>query len=108
MEKNQSHGHNAIVAGFQGQWSWNDFIPTGDFLESILSSSFDWNGKREPFIVSTENGTLNGIPMLFGHLIKNSAQIFADVRAYWSPEAVKRVTGENLTGGGGKWSHPPP
>jgi L-fucose isomerase len=94
----ESQGHNAIVAGFQGQRAWTDFMPTGDFLESILSSSFDWNGKREPFIVSTENDMLNGMTMLFGHLITNSAQIFADVRTYWSPEAVKRVTGENLTG----------
>lgn len=91
-------GHNAIAAGFQGQRAWTDFMPTGDFMEAILNSSFDWNGIREPFIVATENDTLNGITMLFGHLLTNSAQIFADVRTYWSPEAVKRVTGKELTG----------
>jgi L-fucose/D-arabinose isomerase len=91
-------GHNAIAAGFQGQRAWTDFMPTGDFLEAILSSSFDWNGKREPFIMATENDTLNAITMLFGHLLTNAAQIFADVRTYWSPEAVKRVTGKELTG----------
>lgn len=91
-------GHNAIAAGFQGQRAWTDFMPTGDFMEAILSSSFDWNGIREPFIMATENDTLNGITMLFGHLLTNAAQIFADVRTYWSPEAVKRVTGKELTG----------
>jgi L-fucose/D-arabinose isomerase len=91
-------GHNAIAAGFQGQRAWTDFMPNGDFMEAILSSSFDWNGIREPFIISTENDTLNGVTMLFGHLLTNAAQIFADVRTYWSPEAVKRVTGKELTG----------
>ncbi|WP_152534732.1 L-fucose isomerase [Bacillus cihuensis] len=91
-------GHNAIAAGFQGQRAWTDFMPTGDFMEAILSSSFDWNGIREPFIMATENDTLNGVTMLFGHLLTNAAQIFADVRTYWSPEAVKRVTGKELTG----------
>ncbi|MGG1674809.1 L-fucose isomerase [Neobacillus sp. NRS-1170] len=91
-------GHNAIAAGFQGQREWTDFLPNGDFMESILSSSFDWNGIREPYMLSTENDTLNGITMLFGHLLTNSAQIFADVRTFWSPEAVKRVTGNELTG----------
>lgn len=91
-------GHNAIAAGFQGQRHWTDHFPNGDFMEAILNSSFDWNGIREPFIMATENDFLNGITMLFGHLLTNSAQIFADVRTYWSPEAVKRVTGKNLTG----------
>lgn len=91
-------GHNAIAAGFQGQRAWTDFMPNGDFMEAILSSSFDWNGIREPYIISTENDTLNGITMLFGHLLTNSAQIFADVRTYWSPNAVKRVTGKDLVG----------
>lgn len=91
-------GHNAIAAGFQGQRAWTDFMPTGDFMEAILNSSFDWNGIREPFMVATENDTLNGITMLFGHMLTNAAQIFADVRTYWSPEAVKRVTGKELTG----------
>ncbi|WP_240420542.1 L-fucose isomerase [Paenibacillus periandrae] len=91
-------GHNAIAAGFQGQRAWTDFFPNGDFMEAILSSSFDWNGIREPYVLATENDTLNGITMLFGHLLTNAAQIFADVRTYWSPEAVKRVTGKELEG----------
>lgn len=91
-------GRNAIAAGFQGQRAWTDYFPTGDFMEAILSSSFDWNGIREPFILATENDTLNAITMLFGHLLTNAAQIFADVRTYWSPDAVKRVTGHTLQG----------
>ncbi|MDK2810233.1 MAG: L-fucose/D-arabinose isomerase [Petroclostridium sp.] len=91
-------GHNAIAAGFQGQRQWTDHFPNGDFMEAILNSSFDWNGIREPFIVATENDSLNGVAMLFGHLLTNTAQVFADVRTYWSPEAVKRVTGYELTG----------
>lgn len=91
-------GHNAIASGFQGQRQWTDHYPNGDFLEAILNSSFDWNGIREPFIVATENDCLNGVAMLFGHLLTNTAQVFADVRTYWSPAAVKRVTGYELTG----------
>lgn len=91
-------GHNAILAGFQGQRQWTDHFPNGDFMESILNSSFDWNGIREPFVFATENDSLNGVAMLFGHLLTDTAQIFADVRTYWSPEAVKRVTGKALTG----------
>ncbi len=91
-------GHNAIVAGFQGQRHWTDHFPNGDFLEAILNSSFDWNGKRQPYIVATENDSLNGVAMLFGHLLTNTAQIFSDVRTYWSPDAVKRVTGHKLSG----------
>jgi L-fucose/D-arabinose isomerase len=91
-------GHNAIVAGFQGQRQWTDHYPNGDFMEAILNSSFDWNGIRQPFVVATENDSLNGACMLFGHLLTSTAQIFADVRTYWSPEAVKRVTGRELTG----------
>jgi L-fucose/D-arabinose isomerase len=91
-------GHNAIVSGFQGQRHWTDHFPNGDFLEAILNSSFDWNGIREPFIVATENDSLNGASMLFGHLLTNTAQIFSDVRTYWSPAAVKRVTGKTLKG----------
>lgn len=91
-------GHNAIVAGFQGQRQWTDFYPNGDFAEAILNSSFDWNGKREPYILATENDVLNGISMLFMKLLTNKAQIFADVRTYWSSEAVKRVTGYELEG----------
>ncbi len=91
-------GHNAIAGGFQGQRQWTDHNPNGDFPEAILNSSFDWNGIREPIIVATENDSLNGVGMLIGHLLTNRAQIFADVRTYWSPEAVKRVTGHKLTG----------
>ncbi len=91
-------GHNAILSGFQGQRHWTDHYPNGDFLEAMLSSSFDWNGIREPILVATENDALNGVCMLLGHLLTNTAQIFADVRTYWSPEAVQRVTGHALTG----------
>lgn len=91
-------GHNAIASGFQGQRHWTDHFPNGDFMEAILNSSFDWNGIREAFIVATENDSLNGAAMLFGHLLTNTAQVFADVRTYWSPDAVKRVTGKELTG----------
>ena len=91
-------GRNAIAAGFQGQREWTDYLPNGDFMEAILNSSFDWNGIRQPYIMATENDTLNAVAMLFGHLLTNSAQIFADVRTYWSPEAVKRVTGKELEG----------
>ena len=94
----ESLGHNAIAAGFQGQRQWTDFMPNGDFLESILNSSFDWNGIRQTYIMATENDALNGIAMLFGHLLTNTSQIFADVRTYWSPAAVKRVSGKDLTG----------
>jgi L-fucose isomerase len=94
----EAMGHNAIAAGFQGQRQWTDHFPNGDFLEATLNSSFDWNGMREPFVFATENDCLNGVTMLFGHLLTNTAQVFADVRTYWSPEAVKRVTGHQLTG----------
>lgn len=86
-------GHNAIAGGFQGQRQWTDFLPNGDFSEAILNSSFDWNGIRESFVVATENDALNGVTMLFNKLLTNSAQVFADVRTYWSPDAVERVTG---------------
>jgi len=89
-------GHNAIVGGFQGQRQWTDHFPNGDFMEAILNSSFDWNGIRAPYVFATENDSLNGAAMLFGYLLTNTAQIFADVRTYWSPEAVKRVTGYQL------------
>lgn len=94
----EAHGRNALAAGFQGQRQWTDFMPNGDFLEAVLNSSFDWGGIRQPYVVATENDCLNGITMLFGHLMTGSAQVFADVRTYWSPEAVKRVTGKALTG----------
>ncbi|MBX7236831.1 MAG: L-fucose isomerase [Caldilineales bacterium] len=91
-------GHNAIAAGFQGQRQWTDHFPNGDFMEAILNSSFDWTGIRQPYILATENDALNGLCMLFGHLLSGSAQIFADVRTYWSPAAVKRVAGYELAG----------
>jgi L-fucose isomerase len=91
-------GHNAIASGFQGQRHWTDHMPNGDFSEAILNSSFDWNGIRQAFVVATENDSLNGVAMLFGHLLSNTPQVFADVRTYWSPDAVKRVTGKTLTG----------
>ena len=91
-------GHNAICAGFQGQRQWTDFYPNCDFPEAMLNTSFDWNGAREPYILATENDVLNGIGMLFMKLLTNRAQIFADVRTYWSPEAVKKATGYELTG----------
>ena len=94
----EANGHNAIVAGFQGQRQWTDYQPNGDFLEAILNTSFDWNGIRAPYIVATENDCLNGASMLFGYLLTNTAQIFADVRTYWSPDAVKRVAGHKLAG----------
>jgi len=88
----ESRGHNAILAGFQGQRQWTDHMPNGDFLEAILCSSFDWNGIRPPYLVATENDAMNGVPMLFGYLLTNTAQMFSDIRTYWSPEAIKRVT----------------
>ena len=94
----ESLGHNAILGGFQGQRQWTDFYPNGDFAEAILNSSFDWNGIRKPFVLATENDSLNGVAMLLGHLVSQGPAIFADVRTYWSPEAVQRVTGEPLAG----------
>ncbi|MBE6389320.1 MAG: L-fucose isomerase [Lentisphaerae bacterium] len=91
-------GHNAIAAGFQGQRQWTDFYPNCDFPESMLNSSFDWEGAREPFILATENDVLNGLGMMFMKLLTNRAQMFADVRTYWSGEAVKRVTGYDIEG----------
>jgi L-fucose isomerase len=94
----EAEGHNAIAAGFQGQRQWTDHFPDGDFMETILNTSFDWNGVREPFIFATENDCLNGVSMLWNHLLTNRAQMFSDIRTYWSPESVKRVSGKKLTG----------
>ena len=91
-------GHNAIAAGFQGQRQWTDFYPNCDFPEALLNTSFDWNGAREPYILATENDVLNGIGMLFMKLLTNRAQLFADVRTYWSGDSVKRVTGYDIEG----------
>jgi len=86
-------GRNAIAAGFQGQRQWTDHFPNGDFMETILNTTFDWNGIRQPYMLATENDSLNGVTMLFGHLLTGGAQIFADVRTYWSADSVERVTG---------------
>ncbi len=91
-------GRNAIAAGFQGQRQWTDHLPNGDFMEAMLCSSFDWNGIRQPFVMATENDSLNATSMLFGHLLTGTAQVFADVRTYWSPDAVKKATGYELSG----------
>ena len=91
-------GHNAIAAGFQGQRQWTDFYPNGDFAEAILNTSFDWEGAREPYILATENDVLNGMGMLFMKLLTNRAQMFADVRTYWSGDAIKRVTNYDISG----------
>ena len=94
----EAQGHNAIAAGFQGQRHWTDHFPNGDFMETLLCSSFDWNGTRKPYIMATENDSLNGAAMLFGHLLTGTAQVFADVRTYWSAEAIHRVTGKKPKG----------
>ncbi|MEN8186425.1 MAG: L-fucose isomerase [Bacteroidota bacterium] len=91
-------GRNAIAGGFQGQRQWTDHMPNADFSEAMLNSSFDWNGIRQAYVFATENDSLNAVSMLFGHLLTNTAQIFSDVRTYWSPESVKRVTGKELSG----------
>ncbi len=96
--KEEALGHNAIAGGFQGQRQWTDFLPNGDFSETMLNTTFDWNGIRESITFATENDSLNGLTMLFEHLLTNRAVIFSDVRTYWSPEAVERVTGKKLTG----------
>jgi L-fucose isomerase len=94
----EAKGRNALIGGFQGQRHWSDHLPNADFTEALLNSSFDWNGIREAFVFATENDSLNGVAMLFGHLLTNTAQIFSDVRTYWSPDSVKRVTGKSLSG----------
>lgn len=91
-------GHEAIAGGFQGQRQWTDFMPNGDFSEAILNSSFDWNGIRAPFIFATENDHLNGISMLLGNLLTHTAQLFADVRTYWSAASIERATGWKPSG----------
>lgn len=93
-------GHGAIAAGFQGQRQWTDHFPNGDFMETILNTSFDWNGTRAPYVLATENDSLNGATMLLNQMLTNTAQIFADVRTFWSPESVERVTGHQLVGQG--------
>ncbi|MBN1952761.1 MAG: L-fucose isomerase [Bacteroidales bacterium] len=94
----EAQGHNAILAGFQGQRQWTDYQPNGDFMEAMLCSSFDWNGPRKPHLLATENDALNGVVMLFGYLLTNTAQMFSDIRTYWSPEAIERVSGWKPSG----------
>lgn len=89
----EANGHNAILAGFQGQRQWTDHMPNGDFMEAIMCSSFDWNGIRPPYLVATENDAMNGVPMLMGYLLTNTTQMFSDIRTFWSPESIERVTG---------------
>ena len=96
--KEEALGHNAIAGGFQGQRQWTDFYPNCDYPEALMNTSFDWNGIREAYVLATENDACNGVAMLFGHLLTGCGQMFSDVRTYWSPEAVKRVTGKELTG----------
>ncbi len=96
--KEEALGHNAIAGGFQGQRQWTDWKPNGDYTEALMNTSFDWNGIREAYVLATENDACNGVAMLFGHLLTGMGQMFSDVRTYWSPEAVKRVTGKELTG----------
>jgi len=91
-------GHNAIAAGIQGQRQWTDFYPNADFPEAMLNTSFDWNGKREPIVLGTENDVLNTLSMLFMKQLTNRAQMFADVRTYWSGAAVKKATGYDIEG----------
>lgn len=94
----EAAGHNAVVSGFQGQRQWTDFLPNGDLMETLLNTSFDWRGPREPLTMATENDTLNGATMLLSQLLTNRTQMFSDVRTYWSPDAVRRVTGETPAG----------
>ncbi|MCF0192478.1 MAG: L-fucose isomerase, partial [Prevotella sp.] len=96
--KEEALGHNAIVGGVQGQRQWTDYQPNFDFPEALMCTSFDWNGIREAKVLATENDFLNGISMLFGHLLTNRGVMFSDIRTYWSPESVKRVTGKGLNG----------
>ena len=96
--KEEAIGHNALAAGFQGQRQWTDWKPNGDFTEALLCSTFDWNGIREAYVLATENDSCNAVAMLFGNLLTGCGQMFSDVRTYWSPEAVKRVTGRELSG----------
>ena len=91
-------GRNAILAGFQGQRMWTDYKPNGDYTEAILNSTFDWNGKKQPLLLATESDNCNGLAMLFENLLTGQASAFADVRTYWSPEAVERLHGLEADG----------
>ena len=69
-------GRNAIAGGFQGQRQWTDHWPNGDVAEVMCNTSFDWNGKKMPQILATENDSLNGICMLLMWLLTNKASMF--------------------------------
>ncbi|MCC2591920.1 L-fucose isomerase [Tessaracoccus sp. OS52] len=94
----EAGGHGALISGFQGQRQWTDYLPNGDLMETLLNTSFDWNGKRKPSLMATENDNLNGASMVFNYLLTNRAQIFSDVRTYWSADAIERVTGHRPEG----------
>ena len=94
----EAAGHGALISGFQGQRQWTDYLPNGDLMETLLNTSFDWNGKRRPSLMATENDNLNGASMVFNYLLTNRAQIFSDVRTYWSADAIERVTGHRPEG----------
>lgn len=94
----EARGRDAISGGFQGQRQWTDWLPNGDFAEAIMTSTFDWNGARQPTAFATENDSLNGASMLFGTLLTNKAPVFSDVRTYWSPDSIEKVTGKKVTG----------
>lgn len=91
-------GKNAIAGGFQGQRNWTDWLPNGDFTESIMASTFDWNGTKPPTPFATENDTLNGVSMMLGTLVSGTAPCFHDVRTYWSADAYERISGKRPQG----------
>ncbi|MDP2982358.1 MAG: L-fucose isomerase [Candidatus Latescibacter sp.] len=93
----RAQGSNAIAAGTQGQRAWTDLYPNFDLTESILNSSFDWNGYRPPFIVATENDSKNGIGMLAASLLSGLPQLFADIRTNWTPESIRESTGVDIS-----------
>ncbi len=91
-----AQGYNAIAAGTQGQRQWTDLYPNFDVAESVLCSSFDWNGYRGPMFVATENDSKNAIGMLVAGLITGLPQLFADIRTNWTPASIRKVTGKNV------------
>jgi len=94
----EANGRNAIAAGFQGQRMWSDWQSNADFTEAILNSPFDWNGKRRHVVFATENDTLNAVSMLFSNLVTCRSSVFADIRTFWSPDAVELATGKRPEG----------
>jgi L-fucose isomerase len=98
----ESLGHNAIAAGFQGQRQWTDAYPDTDFPETILNTGFDWNGAREPYSFATENDTLNCATMMLLKLLTGRAQMFADVRTCWTDRSMKEQYKYELTGHAGE------